>query len=219
MLLSEPFKVGLQCIVLLHAGVKETLKRDKTEPLTLKRGTLKWSSALQPCCHLTTLINTIQTIWISAYLWIPVPVSSQMGFRRCSPPPSFSSSSSEQLFLPPSAPCVSAEPPGVCTQVRSGVRYTCFSFFIKCFWRALFQSNKTQLVWVYLIWILTWLPPAVFLGPSFWLFCPECWPDELWLLTASPAHLQTEKQTHRELIRSPELGNRTNVSSVIAGQN
>lgn len=36
---------------------------------------------------------------------------------------------------------------------------------------------------------LTWPPPAASLGPFSWLSCPECWPDELGPLTASPAHL------------------------------
>ena len=44
---------------------------------------------------------------------------------------------------------------------------------------------------------LTWLPPAVSLWPSSWLSCPECWPVELWPLTASPTRLQMVRQTDR----------------------
>lgn len=106
MLLSEAFEVGLQSIVLLHAGVVEALRQR--------------AQAQSDCQHQGS--SGLKACW-----WVPEQVSFQRGFQRCSSLLSSSSSSSEQLFLQPSAPCASAAPPVVCMQTQ--VRPTDFNGF------------------------------------------------------------------------------------------
>lgn len=100
MLLSEAFEVWLQGIILLHAGIIETLRQ---------------RAQVHSDFHHPWLLHSS----VKECLWVPEQVSSQRGFQRCSSLLSSSSSSSEQQFLQLSALCVSAELPAVCSNIQA----------------------------------------------------------------------------------------------------